>query len=259
MPKIKKTETVKKPVKKAKTEIVEKTVAAPKVAVKKGDLAIDVFDTKGNVSESMTLPKDMFGVKVNKALLAQAVRVYLANQRVGSHSTKTRGEVTGSTRKIYRQKGTGRARHGAVSAPIFVHGGVAHGPKPVDYSLSLSQPMKRLALFSALSAASEDKGLTVLAGLEKLTPKTKTIVKLLEKLSLVGEKKGKHEVLFVKPEDSENMERAVRNIAGVTTIRANQLNAYDVLVSKHIVFAKEAVDLFISHFSKKEKKENAAK
>src|SRR6185437_7247197 len=114
-------------------------------------VSVDVVGIDGKVTGKIALPGEIFGEKLNKALLAQAVRVYLANQRQGNASTKTRGEVDGSTRKIYRQKGTGRARHGSVRAPIFVHGGIAHGPKPRDFSLTMPQKMKQKALFSALS------------------------------------------------------------------------------------------------------------
>ncbi len=210
--------------------------------VKKAGLTIDVFDTKGKVVETIKLSKEVFGVKVNKALLAQAVRVYRRNQRSGSASTKTRGEVTGSTRKIYRQKGTGRARHGGVRAPIFVHGGIAHGPKPINFSRDLSKNMKKQALFSALSLVFQQKGLTVIAGLDKLKPKTKAMAQSLEKLDLFKGKKGNNSLLFVEPKDAEAMHKSIRNIAGVTAMQASQLNAYDVLRYKHILFVKEAVE-----------------
>lgn len=232
------------PVNKLKTEKpkLKTTTQKPKVAKKSG-LTIDVFDTKGAVVETMQLPEEIFGVKVNKALLAQAVRVYRMNQRAGSASTKTRGEVTGSTRKIYRQKGTGRARHGGIRAPIFVHGGIAHGPKPIDFSRDLSKNMKKQALHSALSLVFQQKGLTVIAGLDKLKPKTKAMAQSLEKLDLFkGKKRKNNSLLFVEPKDAEVMHKAIRNIAGVITMQANQLNAYDVLRYKHILFVKEAVE-----------------
>src|SRR5579885_383385 len=148
-----------------------------KVAKQDGvNLLIDVYGIDRKVSGKVSLPHVIFGEKVNKQLLAQAVRVYLANKRQGTVSTKTRGEVDGSTRKIYRQKGTGRARHGSVRAPIFVHGGVVHGPKPRDYSLNLPKKMRRKALFSALSAKLQDGQIKVVAGFEKLEPKTKAFI-----------------------------------------------------------------------------------
>ena len=142
---------VKAPVKKtvASKKTVEKQVK--KELPKETTLKQSVYDTKGNLAESIVLPKEIFDVKVNDPLMAQAVRVYLANQRRGTVKTKSRGEVKISTRKIYRQKGTGRARHGAASAPIFVGGGIAFGPRQRDYSLKLNQKMKKAALFIQLS------------------------------------------------------------------------------------------------------------
>ena len=127
-------------VKTTKAVTVGKTVATKKNTA---GLTVDVYDTRGKVVEKMHLPKDIFGVDVNQQLIAQAVRVYLANKRQGTVSTKTRGEVTGSTRKIYRQKGTGRARHGSIRAPIFVHGGLVFGPKPRDYSMKFPKKMRK--------------------------------------------------------------------------------------------------------------------
>lgn len=232
-----------------KTETVKKSV---KKAPKKEGLTVDVVDVTGKVVETMQLPKDIFGSEVNKALLAQAVRVYRMNQRAGSASTKTRGEVTGSTRKIYRQKGTGRARHGAARAPIFVHGGIAHGPKPIDFSRSLSKNMKRQALFSALSLALQHKGLTVIAGLERLKPKTKAMAQTLEKLDLFKENK-KNALLFVEPKGAEVLHRAIRNISGVTTMQVTQLNAYDIMRHKHLLFPKESVVMLEEQYKKEEK------
>src|SRR5258708_225116 len=134
-------------------ESVKEEVSVSKKTEKKyTPVSVDVIGVDGKVSGKVSLPGEMFGEKVNKTLLAQAVRVYLANQRQGNASTKTRGEVDGSTAKIYRQKGTGRARHGSKRAPIFVKGGLVFGPKPRDFSLALPQKMKRKALFGALSA-----------------------------------------------------------------------------------------------------------
>jgi large subunit ribosomal protein L4 len=161
MPTVKKTVKVTKPkvvIKKAaaikKTVVVKKAIV--KEAPKETGLKLSVYDLKGAIAESLTLPKEIFGAKINNSLMAQAVRVYLANQRRGTLKTKSRGEVAISTRKIYRQKGTGRARHGAKSAPIFVGGGIAFGPKPRDFSMKLNQNMRRVALFSALSAKLRD-------------------------------------------------------------------------------------------------------
>ncbi|MGH9858113.1 MAG: 50S ribosomal protein L4, partial [Acidobacteriota bacterium] len=173
---------------------------------------VNVLGLDGKVIGKMSLPGEIFGEKVNKALLAQAVRVYLANQRQGNASTKTRGEVDGSTRKIYRQKGTGRARHGSLRAPIFVKGGIVFGPKPRDFSLSMPQKMKRKALFSALSAKIQDQQLTVMSGLEDMKPKTKAFVALLKSLSMEDKKQ---KALVITASDLANAKRAGSNIQGI--------------------------------------------
>lgn len=221
-------------------------------AKKLGALELLVFDAKGKVKETIKLPKEMFGVKINKALLAQAVRVYRANQRKGTASTKDRGEVSGSTRKIWRQKGTGRARHGSRKAPIFVGGGVVFGPRPRDFSLKMSKNMKRLALFSALSSKlkmGEIKGVT---NLTTLPPKTKLVAEVFKKLD-IPEKNRK--VLLVLPLGivPENLYRAARNLEGVRILNANMLNAYEVLDNRLILLLKDAIPVLEETFLKHEK------
>lgn len=224
-------EKVQKVAKEEKVEVVVKTA-------KPGSLKIDVVDTAGKVVESIELPKDMFGAKVNPVLMAQAVRVYLANQRLGTASTKTRGEVDGSTRKIYRQKGTGRARHGGVRAPIFVKGGIAHGPKPKDYTLSLSKHMKKAALASALSAKVQTAEVAVMAGLTKVDSKTAAMAKALTHVGYT--KKAK--MLLVLPEHNNTLYKAMRNLAGMQVVPANLLTTYQVLQAKKVVLMKETVE-----------------
>lgn len=243
-------EAPKKSVKKTESEPVEVEVkvevkAAPNVekAGAKSSLTIDVYGLDGKVTGQVALPEEIFGEKVNKTLLAQAVRVYLANKRQGNASTKTRGEVDGSTRKIYRQKGTGRARHGSVRAPIFVKGGVVFGPKPRDFGLELPKKMRRKALFSALSAKLRDGEVKVLAGLESMEPKTKQFVAAMKSLEL-NEKK----LLLVMKEDLQAVKRASRNVQGVSSTAVKRLNAYDVLNNKHLVVMKEAIEEMKKHF-----------
>lgn len=217
---------------------VQASIAVKKAASKKsGGLRVPLFTIKGKQDGQVSLPKAIFGEKVNKVLMSQAVRVYLANQRRGTASTKTRGEVVGSTRKIYRQKGTGRARHGAITAPIFVGGGIVFGPKPRDFSLAMPKKMKKKALFSALSAKLADNAITVVAGLEKITPKTKVMAKLLKTIDV------SNKTLLVIPESIEPVTRAARNIAGVEILPANQLNTYTVLQSKTLLFMQQAIDV----------------
>lgn len=212
--------------------------------------------TAGRIS----LPEEIFGAKINKHLISQAVRVYLANQRRGTSKTKSRGEVAISTRKIYRQKGTGRARHGAASAPIFVGGGIAFGPKPRDFSLKLNQNMKRIALFSALSAKLKDGEIKIVTNLEKIEPKTKKMANAIKNLELNGKNQ---QLLLVTPsfakasdgkpkagEDFRNIVKAARNIEGLNIVPANLLNTYQVLVNRQILFMKDSIDSLKETFLK---------
>lgn len=241
-----------------KPQVVKEDTLRAEVAVKKTPpraVKADVVDTKGKVVESMSLPGAIFGAKVNPDLMAQAVRVYLINQRQGTVSTQSRGEVTGSTRKIYRQKGTGRARHGAASAPIFVKGGLAHGPKPKDYSLKLSKKMRKASLFSALTTKLQEKQVKIVSGLEKLPPKTKEMAAVLQKLELSGKKP--QNILLVLPmeqEKNQTLMRISRNIDGVTYAQASQLNTYDVLKTSTVLIVKDAVTSLERHFLRKEEK-----
>ena len=205
-------------------------------AKKQTGLSVSVYLLTGRAAGTMSLPKEVFGVKPNKILLAQAVRVYTTNQKIFTASTKTRGEVRGSTAKIFRQKGTGRARHGSIRAPIFVGGGIVFGPKPRKVRLELPKKMKKAALLSALSAKMSDKEIVGVSGLEKATGRTKEIVKFLEKV-------GKS-ALIVTGEKQEMIVRGVRNIPGVDVLPANQINAYEVLRHQFLVISKEALAKF---------------
>ncbi len=228
----------------SEAEVSENKNVVKKAAAVKADkkdntsMKISEYDVTGKVTGNISLPESVFGAKINKPLLAQAVRVYLANQRSGTASTKSRGEVDLTTAKWYRQKGTGRARHGAKSAPIFVKGGVAHGPKPHDFGLDLPKKMRLAALLSALSSKHVDGNVMVINDLAAITPKTKHVVSLLKTLG-VADKKMK--VVFVIGEKSENIIRASRNVDGVTYLSVSQLSAYPVLEAKKLIFAKDTI------------------
>lgn len=198
-----------------------------------------IYNLQGEEIEHISLPNEIFGAKVNTLLLAQAVRVYLANQRTGTHSTKTRSEITGSTRKIYRQKGTGRARHGDIKAPIFIGGGVAHGPKPKDYSLDFPSKMKKAALISALSDKWVQGSIKLVTGLEKLPAKTREIVGLLSKLSL--KISDKENVLILTSGKMQSILLASRNLQGVTTSPISILNTYEVLSHNNLLITSDAI------------------
>lgn len=238
-----------KKVEKPKVKVVAKT--ARKTQKADNGLTVNVYDMKGKVVEEITLPKEIFGAKINPALMSQAVRVYLANQRRGTVSTKTRGEVQGSSRKIYRQKGTGRARHGSLRAPIFVHGGVVFGPKPRDFSLKLPQKMKKAALFSALSVKVKDGSVKVVAGLEKIAPKTKEMVSVINHVVNNPKSFEVHKkIALILPKDIEHVKRAARNIEGVTLAKAQMLTTYEVLNNNVLLFMKESVEAVEKMFAK---------
>ncbi len=237
--------TIKKAVKK---ETVKKT-AVKKPVVKETGLKQSVYDTKGKVVASVSLPKGVFGVKINNQLMAQAVRIYLSNQRRGTVKTKSRGEVNRTTKKVYKQKGTGRARHGAMSAPIYVGGGVAFGPRQRDYSLTFPQKMKKASLFSALSAKLRDGEIKVLTGLEKIEPKTKLMAQVLKNLSF--EAKNKRLLLVISDSAKEgNVKKAAGNIKGLSILDANLLNTYEVLNNKGIILMKGAIEVIENNFLK---------
>lgn len=197
---------------------------------------ISVLGIDGKAKGRITLPAHMFSVKPNKQLMAQAVRVYLANQREGGAATKTRGKVEGSTKKIYRQKGTGRARHGSIRAPIFVGGGIVFGPVPHSFSKDLPVKMKRKALSSALSSQFAEGNVIVVDGLAGLE-NTKSMAKTLANVGAVGK------ILLALSDKPGNAFRVARNIEGVEGIPAKNLNTYAVLVHQKLVFMKDAIGL----------------
>lgn len=221
-------------------------------AIKKrrSPFSISVYDKEGASTATIELPSDIFGVEINRKLMAQAVRVYLANQRSGTASTKTRGEVRGSTRKIYRQKGTGRARHGAITAPIFMGGGIVFGPKPRDYRLLLPKKMKRKSLFSALTLRFKENKIVVVDGIETIPPKTKEMVSVLQALNLLKKDKRADNVLFLLPRKIEEVERAARNIKGLALEKVQNIHTYEILVHKHILMTKDSIPALSSTFVK---------
>lgn len=209
--------------------------------VKKNNLSLVIYDIEGKEEKTVELPKEVFAITANPSLLAQAVRVYLVNQRQGNVTVKTRGTVTGSTRKIYRQKGTGKARHGAIKAPIFVGGGIAHGPKQKDYNLKFNKKERKLALFGALSIKLKEKKIF---GLDEkaliMKPKTKTFVNFLKKLNL----SGKNNLVIMLKMEKNNLVLAMRNIPEISFVDVNSLNPYLILKSKNIIFIENALEVF---------------
>jgi len=204
---------------------------------------IDVKTASGAAVGTAVLPDDIFGIEPNMAVLHQVVTAQLAAARAGTHSTKTRAEVAGGGAKPWRQKGTGRARQGSIRAPQWRGGGIAHGPKPRDYSQRTPKKMVRLALRSALSdRASENKVLVVDSwGLD--APKTKDAIKTLEALGLRPADERAPRVLLVLDHTEEAAWKSFRNLGErVQLIVPRELNAYDILVNDWLVFSKATLD-----------------
>jgi large subunit ribosomal protein L4 len=199
---------------------------------------VEVKDKNNKVVEKVTIPESVFGMEMNANLLHAAVRNYLANQRQGTHATKTRGMVRGGGKKPWRQKNTGRARHGTIRSPLWKGGGVVFGPHPRDYSYKMPRKQKRLALKTALSAKLKDGELTVIDSLSFENPRTKDMVSLLSGLQINGKS-----VLIVVPDKDENVYLSARNIPGVAVMRAVDLNAYELLVNDHILMTREALKI----------------
>jgi large subunit ribosomal protein L4 len=195
-----------------------------------------LYDFSGNYKETIALPDVLFGAPVNKAVLYDSVRQFLANQRTGTAKTKERSEVNYSTKKPWRQKGTGRARAGMRSSPIWRHGGVVFGPKPRDYHYAIPRKMRRLALRSALSDKGTSEGVVVVEGIAIEKPKTKPFVSFLAAAGLKGKK-----ILFVTDSWSDTMYRSMRNIPGIEITVGRNLNAYSVLRAEVVLFTREGL------------------
>ncbi len=197
---------------------------------------VEVKDTRGTVLGERALPAELFEAAVNVPVMHQVVVAGMAAQRAGTHSTKTRGEVTGGGRKPWRQKGTGRARHGSIRSPLWAGGGVAHGPKPRDYGMRVNKKMKRASLRSALSDAAQSGKLAVVQDLAFDQPKTKDAVAFLGALDLTGH------VLVVIEAPDEAVEKSFRNIGHVKIDYPGNLSTYDLLFADRVLFTSEAMD-----------------
>ena len=196
---------------------------------------ISIYDMTGKQTGSMELNADIFGIEPNVAVMHSAVINYLANQRQGTQSTKTRSEVSGGGRKPWRQKGTGHARQGSTRSPQWTHGGIALGPKPRSYRFALPKKVRRLALKSAFSSKVMADEMLVLESLSLEEIKTKTIVNMLNALG------ADRKVLLVLPEKDEKIVLSARNIPGVKTALVNTLNVYDILNCDKFIVVKDAV------------------
>ena len=196
---------------------------------------VSVFDMNGKKVSDLALAESVFGIEPNTYAMHLCVVNYLANQRQGTHSTRTRSEVSGGGKKPWKQKGTGRARQGSTRAPQWTHGGIAHGPKPREYGFSINKKVRRLAMKSAFSSKVAAEELVVLDELKLDAIKTKEVVKVLSALE-TGKK-----VLLVLPENNDVLYRSARNIAGVKVSTVNTLNVYDILNSDTMLVLKDSV------------------
>lgn len=200
-------------------------------------MEISIHNTLGQEVGTVELSDYIFEAKINRGLMHQALVRQMANARQGNHKAKGRAEVTYSTAKIYRQKGTGRARHGSRRAPIFVGGGVAHGPQPRDYTKRMPRKMHRAALRSALSVKAGEGDLVVVDKLELDQPKTKEMVSMQH--ALVGDESA----LVLLAGRDEAVELSARNLKDVKTLRADYLNIRDLLGYRKLIVPVDALEV----------------
>ncbi len=196
---------------------------------------VDVYDLKGKKVSDIELAEKVFGIEPNENIVHTVLVNYLANQRQGTQSTKTRAEVSGGGKKPWRQKGTGRARQGSTRSPQWTKGGIALGPKPRSYRYTVNKKEKRLAIKSILSSKVLEKELTVVDKLELKEIKTKTMKTALTDLKVEGK------TLIILPENNQNVYMSSRNIEGVKTITANNVNVFDLLKYTNLILSVETV------------------
>ncbi len=196
---------------------------------------VDVYDIKGKKVSDIELSDSVFGIEPNQTIVHSVLVNYLANQRQGTQSTKTRAEVSGGGKKPWRQKGTGRARQGSTRSPQWIKGGIALGPKPRSYKYTVNKKEKRLAIKSILSSKVLEKELTVVDKLELKEIKTKSMVNALTALKVEGK------ALIIVSEPNKNVVMSARNIKGVKTITANNINVFDLLKYNNLILPVDTV------------------
>jgi len=203
-------------------------------------MEFEVVNSSGQSSGKITLPDEVFNVKTKKHLIYEAVKSYMANQRLGTARTKTRSEVKASGRKPWKQKGLGRARSGTAGSPVWVGGGIAHGPKQRDFYYALPKKARRSAIRSALSDKAREGGVKIVEGLAVSEPKTKQAIQLMKSVGVEDTK-----CLFVVIAKDETLIKATRNIPGVKTTTARDLNVHDVMAFDNPVIDKDAVGALV--------------
>ena len=196
---------------------------------------VDVYDIEGKKVKTLELKEEVFGIAPNEAVVHSVMVNYLANQRQGTQSTKTRAEVSGGGRKPWRQKGTGRARQGSIRAPHWVGGGVALGPKPRSYNYTVNKKEKRLAIKSMLSSKVLENELIVVEKLPLKEIKTKEMARILNNLKVDGK------AVILLPQKDEIVQKSARNIEGVKALQVETINVYDLLKHKNLVVTEDTV------------------
>jgi len=211
--------------------------------------SLNLYDTTGKITSKIEVPK-AFSVDVDPALIALAVRVYLANQRQATSKVKTRGEVNRTTKKVWKQKGTGRARHGSRGAPIFVGGGVAHGPSGnQEYGLKLPKKMRQKAIIMAMAQSIIDDKVIVIDGLESIKSTTKSVHSLLNKLELENSK-----TLCLLDQPIKDFIQGSKNIKNISVSQAKRTNVFEILSAQKIILHKPALSIIVDIFAPPTKK-----
>ena len=197
---------------------------------------LDILNLKGEKVKDTKLNDNVFGIEPNDSVIYDAVVLYHASQRQGTHSTKTRSEVSGGGRKPWRQKGTGNARQGSIRAVQWRHGGIAHGPKPRDYSKKMNKKERRLALKSALSYKAKDKDIILLENISMETNKTKDMLNILNTLNIAD-----YKLLLIVNELTDNVCLSARNLGNVKIVLPTEVNTYDVMNADKLVITMDAL------------------
>jgi large subunit ribosomal protein L4 len=208
-------------------------------------MKVDFYTKTGTKKDKVDLSKDVFGIEPNEELLTQYIHVYKTNQRQGTSKVKTRSEVRGGGKKPWRQKGTGRARHGSIRSPIWVGGGVVHGPLPKKWKLNFPRKMRVLAIKSSLAYKAKNEDIRVIEAPEIKKPSSQKVAKILDKMDLHGK------VLFVQKKNDLALRKSFANLPSVECVLVETLNAYQVLLADTVVFTQEALEFLEKKYENK--------
>lgn len=213
-------------------------------------MELSIYNIKGEITDKkVTLNDSIFGIEPNKHVIWLDVKQYRANQRQGTHKSKERNEIKGSTRKIIRQKGSGGARRGDIKSPLLVGGGRAFGPKPRDYGFKLNKKEKALARKSAFSLKAQNNAIVIIEDFDLEMPKTKSIVEMANNLKLNNKK-----LLLVLPSQNKNVYLSARNLSNVNIVTASDINTYKILDCVSMILTESSIDAIDNLFKVKEEK-----